>query len=183
MSLVQSLSLSLSRSLTHPHPCRRHEHHATRLASVSMESSRAHDTHPPSVADTTAVLATPHVAWCRPRLIVFLPVHHHHTLSLSLSPHPASSPLLLASSSLPSPRSPRFLADPLSLAPLPSLPCSLNQRHSIFTHLSTPTTFRTREPGTRSDTQHDQGGHCDNRDNVGRRFIRRTLGLRLGHQV
>ena len=67
-----------SRSLSHPHHCRRHERHATRLASVSKGSSPAQLTHPSSVAETPAVRPTQSIAWC--------PVSLFHTHSLSPSP-------------------------------------------------------------------------------------------------
>ena len=73
-----------TRSLAQPHHCRRHDHHPTRLASVSKGSSRAQLTHPPSMAETAAV---------RPsqsnRMVPSEPGPISLSLSLSL-PHPSA---------------------------------------------------------------------------------------------
>ena len=76
-----------SRSLAHPHTYRRHEHHATRLASVSKGSVRAHLTQLPSVADSAACASDTVY-----RMVPGEPCPLSLSLSLSL-PLP-SSPLL-----------------------------------------------------------------------------------------
>ena len=76
-----------SRSLSHPHRCRRHDHHPTRLSSALKRSVRAPLAHVSSVADTAAARPTPCVAWYLDSAA------HPHTPFYSLSVPLAPSPI------------------------------------------------------------------------------------------